>query len=522
MRTETPNSYDSDKSAMIQLGQRALAQLKLEAKAAQIEARQAELELLMEQAHHGNFAPLHEWLRVNGQQAGSSGKKVAAPALIDDWPSLIPFARIRLAQICESASPSSPSVSRPISIDETCDPSQSSCLPTDIRADRPHTQSPIENSDQADSLSLSAQELDQSIQPERSIRQSSIQLEDTKVTEQKDSKQELELPLEQIVAELGLDATEAIAPTNKGRWRGVIVSTIFHVVLLVVLGLMTFRNPVKNGLLALVAGGAQDSTELESFELINDSAIEPSESTEMTEPTPQTNLAEVLPGLNASVSQSLTESLATTVPTASRTNVMAAKAGPSKSVMSFYGAESTGNSFCFVLDGSGSMRGGPWEAARQELLKSIGALKPSQRFYIIFFNKDVFSITQPGSSKEATSPLTATPENLAHAKRWLDTLQITTGEPPMKALEAALAIESDCIYFLADGEMSDSVSKRLLDMLQKKNRSMDILDGEVVTIPIHTIAYYSDKGLDIMRRIAAENRGQFSYVPKPKTARSGK
>jgi Ca-activated chloride channel family protein len=202
--------------------------------------------------------------------------------------------------------------------------------------------------------------------------------------------------------------------------------------------------------------------------------------------------------------------------------MMSAKAGPAKNVLSFYGAESTGNSFCFVLDGSGSMRGGPWEAARQELLKSIGSLKPTQRFYIIFFNKDVLAITEPGTSQPASRPLLATPENLNHAKRWLDTLQITTGEPPMKAMEVALEIECDCIYFLADGEMSDSIAKRLLEMLRKKNRAMDILDGEVVLSPIHTIAYYSDKGLDIMRKIADENRGQFSYVPKPKSPRSAK
>jgi hypothetical protein len=200
--------------------------------------------------------------------------------------------------------------------------------------------------------------------------------------------------------------------------------------------------------------------------------------------------------------------------------MMAAKTGTSKEMVSFYGAESSGNSFCFVVDGSGSMRGGPWEAARIELLRSIGSLKHNQKFYIIFFNKEVMAISEPGQNAPARSPLYATPDNIAHAKRWLDTLQIMTGDPPMKAMEAALQLECDCIYFLADGEMSESIAKKLLDSLRKHNRANDIIDGEVVLIPIHTIAYYSDKGLDIMRKIAQENRGQFAYVPKPKTSRN--
>jgi hypothetical protein len=63
--------------------------------------------------------------------------------------------------------------------------------------------------------------------------------------------------------------------------------------------------------------------------------------------------------------------------------------------------------------------------------------------------------------------------------------------------------------------MSDNAAKRLLEILREKNRTDDIVDGQIVLVPIHTIAYYSDKGLAVMKAIADENRGQFAYVPKP-------
>lgn len=515
MQTQTPN--EKQKTQILQLGQRALAQLALQAKAAQIEAKQAELELMMEQAYQGDMAPLQQWLRVHGQQTNelaesqelSSEADVVQSDSITGWSDLVPYAQRRLSLLGNEPACSS------------------NADRVDLRADNPHRQLSLPASDHCDSeedsvvIQLPLSDATQHVTEETDVQ---AELEDSG-QEQIQEIATADPPLVNL-SELGLDlvASSSVKPVaQKGRWRGAIISAVFHLVLLVLLAVVTIESPVKNGLLALVSGGNEESTEVESFEISNDPQVEvPTESNEMSEPTSQPNLSEVLPGLSDSVSQSLSDSLSQPNPARKKSSLMSAKAGPAKNVMSFYGAESSGNSFCFVLDGSGSMRGGPWEAARQELLRSIGSLKPTQRFYIIFFNKDVLAITEPGSSTPASSPLLATPENLAHAKRWLDTLQITTGQPPMKAMEAALELECDCIYFLADGEMSDSIAKRLLDTLREKNRAMDILDGEVVMIPIHTIAYYSDRGLDIMRRIAEENRGQFAYVPKPKTARGTK
>lgn len=573
METKSPATNRTDAKTLLQLGQRALAQLDIQARAAQIEAQRAELEFILEQARFGDVEALQEWFRVHGKSVDAANKagtisddcngsqddpssedtciesevETEIEAEICSWDELRPFALSRLRQRTQGTTTTkSRSAAEDVRADIAHDHKSYIQAKSQLRSEsKPNYGSQIhgKSQDRVDShvvedsqvelpnLSpahhalIAAEAQSKTDATEAIIDVSSVETvtDDTSKNlldqlDQGDTLEESE-PIAQVVDGLDLQqaAVVGVAPKKPGRWRGMVVSAVFHVVVLVVLAAMTLKNPVKDGLLALVSGESSADSEIESFEISETAEMpQPEQAVEAAEPTSQPSLSEVVPGFNDSISESLSQSLSTpTSQTASKSNVLAAKAGPSKNVMSFYGAESSGNSFCFVLDGSGSMRGGPWEAARVELLRSIGSLKPTQRFYVIFFNKEVMAITEPGTTQPATKPLAATPENLAHVKRWLDTLQIMTGEPPMKAMEAALEIECDCVYYLADGEMSDSVAKKLLDMLRKKNRVNDIIDGEVVVMPIHTIAYYSDKGLEIMRRIAEENRGQFAYVPKP-------
>lgn len=81
----------------------------------------------------------------------------------------------------------------------------------------------------------------------------------------------------------------------------------------------------------------------------------------------------------------------------------------------------------------------------------------------------------------------------------------------MAALKLAIEREPDAIYLLTDGETKTDVA----GFLRKENRTSDFVSGEQVTVPIHSIAYYSLLGETLMRQIAAENKGKFIYVPKP-------
>jgi hypothetical protein len=311
---------------------------------------------------------------------------------------------------------------------------------------------------------------------------------------------------------------EAVAPNKRTRrLGGIVVSIIAHVLLVFALGFITIKLPVDGSIFALEASSEAESTS-QDFELSSPVQVDqPAELLEPTQSMQESNLAESLSDFGEPVSEMIGQASAVSSANqlSNRSAVTAVRSQPSKNVVTFYGAAATGNSFSFVIDGSGSMRGGPWEAARNELLRCIGALKPTQRFHVIFFNKEISVIPDPEGGQPATAALYATPENKMHAQRWLESLQIAIGAPPIDALKLALELECDGIYFLADGEMSDNAAKRLLEILREKNRTDDIVDGQIVLVPIHTIAYYSDKGLAVMKAIADENRGQFAYVPKP-------
>ena len=146
-----------------------------------------------------------------------------------------------------------------------------------------------------------------------------------------------------------------------------------------------------------------------------------------------------------------------------------------------------------------------------ELLKSLASLKPTQRFYIIFFNRHLSAITLPGEADPAPRALYASPQNLQHARRWVETLEIDIGAPPNKALAMAIDKEPDAIYLLTDGVTTVDVAA----FLREENRVSDLIHGEQVLVPIHTIAFYSLEGQQLLRQIAQENRGQFVYVPGP-------
>jgi len=194
-----------------------------------------------------------------------------------------------------------------------------------------------------------------------------------------------------------------------------------------------------------------------------------------------------------------------------RANAAAGRALPNSTSSSgkFFGAGAGGNYFCYVVDSSGSMRGRAWESAKLELMRSLTTLAPTQRFYIVFFAQSVSALPEPGGSQPAQSGLVASPENIDHARRWIDSVKLDRGGPPNEALQLAIEREPDAIYLLTDGVTQADVC----GFLRKINRVSDVVSGEQVRVPIHTIAYHSLDGQQLLRQLARENAGEFHYVP---------
>jgi hypothetical protein len=163
----------------------------------------------------------------------------------------------------------------------------------------------------------------------------------------------------------------------------------------------------------------------------------------------------------------------------------------------FFGLDGHGKRIVYLVDCSGSMWGHRWNAAREELIRSIRALDEDITFLVIFFSDRSFPM--PGGAM-----VLATPENVDLVAQWIESKPIGGGTKPLEAVVAAHSQEPDVVFLLTDGEFSDGTARFLRD-----NNS--VLRDEMASV--HTIAFHSRAGLRLLKRIANENSGQFRFVP---------
>lgn len=164
--------------------------------------------------------------------------------------------------------------------------------------------------------------------------------------------------------------------------------------------------------------------------------------------------------------------------------------------VNFFGLQSSApgvRSIVFVVDRSASMME-TFEAVRQELRRSIGALRRSQKFHVIFYN----------SGEPIENPpmklVSAIDANKRAFYDFLDTISPNLGTRPERALRQALALEPDLIYFLSDGAFEPEVAERLKEW----NRG-----GRT---KIYTIAYLDPEGRHLLEAIARQHGGEFKFV----------
>ena len=102
----------------------------------------------------------------------------------------------------------------------------------------------------------------------------------------------------------------------------------------------------------------------------------------------------------------------------------------------------------FVLDCSGSMNGRPLEQAKDAVSAALSHLEPQDTFQIIRFSSN--------ASRLGTTPLPATPSNIAMARRYLDSLNGSGGTMMIEGIKAALDFPHDparlrFVSFMTDG-----------------------------------------------------------------------
>jgi len=147
----------------------------------------------------------------------------------------------------------------------------------------------------------------------------------------------------------------------------------------------------------------------------------------------------------------------------------------------------------YVVDRSGSMSG-TFDYVREELKRSVSALRRAQKFHVILFSAGETLESPP---KELVSAITAAKNQLFEFLAGVTPGGATEPEP---AMGRAFRLEPDIIYFLTDGEFSPT----LLGKLEVWNKDRKVR--------IFTIAFFGADGAELLERIAREHGGEYKYI----------
>ena len=154
----------------------------------------------------------------------------------------------------------------------------------------------------------------------------------------------------------------------------------------------------------------------------------------------------------------------------------------------------------FVLDHSGSMAGASIEQARAALKLALARLRPTDSFNVVRFNH------QTDSLFPASAP--ATPQHLAEAERYVDTIRADGGTEMLPALLRALdggerPDRLRQVVFLTDGAVGNEA--QLFRAIRER-----LGDSRLFTIGIGSApnSYF-------MREAARLGRGTFTYIRDP-------
>jgi hypothetical protein len=293
----------------------------------------------------------------------------------------------------------------------------------------------------------------------------------------------------------------------------VVTSASVHVLLLLVLAFVSLKLPSPRDQVALTA--ASDAAEPEPLAAVTIETeqpqvdpVEPTQSdakVEFDATVPTSAEALAVSDSNLTPLESLLGSASSAMASAS---LQVTPTSGQK--MTFCGVEGGGNHFVYLVDCSKSM-GAAFESARAELIQSIEALKPDQRFYVVFFDEhpDYMRITDPNAD-ESESVL-ATAENKRALMQWAMKVTMDSGKAPYDPLKFALNLGPDVIFLLSDGEFPAGIES----LLSEGNHVENLFGDQQIRSIVHTIGYHSQEGEARMRAIAQQNQGQYRHVPRP-------
>ncbi len=162
---------------------------------------------------------------------------------------------------------------------------------------------------------------------------------------------------------------------------------------------------------------------------------------------------------------------------------------------SFFGLRARGQFFVFVVDQSGSMIDDDrLTRAKIELLRSVFALQPPQRFEVIFYNEE--ATPMPGGPLPRPADL----KTKNQLTSWLHLIGPDGGTDPRPAMAQAIALQPDAVFLLSDGEFPEGTVERVARLNPRK-------------IPIHCVDMTGGQAGNHLLRIARDSGGQYASRP---------
>lgn len=152
----------------------------------------------------------------------------------------------------------------------------------------------------------------------------------------------------------------------------------------------------------------------------------------------------------------------------------------------------------FVLDCSGSMSGRPMEQSKKAMIAALDKMQPRDTFQVIRFSSS--------ASQLGPAPVSATPDNIRDAKRYVRGLSGGGGTMMIEGIKAALDFEHDperlrYVVFLTDGYIGNETE--ILGAMKKRIGSSRVFSFGVGSSPNRYL----------MDRMAKLGRGAVAYLP---------
>lgn len=164
---------------------------------------------------------------------------------------------------------------------------------------------------------------------------------------------------------------------------------------------------------------------------------------------------------------------------------------------SFFNVAARGNRFAYIVDVSGSMDGEKLQYLKTELRRSIDRLPDDAQFVVVPFETEARPLATPVKYINATS------RSKREVIAQIDALRADGGTQPLPAFNLVLRMQPrpDAVFFMTDGLFDREIPSLV--------RSLNLAGRRV---PIHCIALVDNSSEALMKRIANDSDGSYTFV----------